>query len=95
MRLDGQPAELPSISIGNSAWTFIRKQCMRPCIDSIIAGRVLDGSNLHQSRGLQRTSRGDRPVEAIVQAVSRAGPDASVPVEDETTIKRFPPLRRQ
>ncbi len=34
-------------------------------------------------------------LEAIVQAVSRAGPDASVLVEDETTIKRFPPLRRQ
>jgi Integrase core domain. len=30
-----------------------------------------------------------------VEAVSRAGPDASVLVEDETTIKRFPPLRRQ
>jgi transposase len=34
-------------------------------------------------------------LEAIVEAVSRAGPDASVLVEDETTIKRFPPLRRQ
>ncbi|WP_259114003.1 IS630 family transposase, partial [Salinibacter ruber] len=34
-------------------------------------------------------------LEAIVQAVSRAGRDASVLVEDETTIKRFPPLRRQ
>ncbi|MCS4159607.1 IS630 family transposase [Salinibacter ruber] len=34
-------------------------------------------------------------LEAIVEAVSQAGPDASVLVEDETTIKRFPPLRRQ
>jgi len=34
-------------------------------------------------------------LEAIVEAVSEAGPDASVLVEDETTIKRFPPLRRQ
>lgn len=34
-------------------------------------------------------------LEAIVEAVSRAGPEASVLVEDETTIKRFPPLRRQ
>ncbi|MCS3937082.1 transposase [Salinibacter ruber] len=34
-------------------------------------------------------------LEAIVEAVSRAGPDASVLARDETTIKRFPPLRRQ
>jgi len=34
-------------------------------------------------------------LEAIVEAVAEAGPDASVLVEDETTIKRFPPLRRQ
>jgi transposase len=34
-------------------------------------------------------------LEAIVEAVSQADPDASVLVEDETTIKRFPPLRRQ
>ncbi|MCS4200116.1 hypothetical protein GGP93_001547 [Salinibacter ruber] len=34
-------------------------------------------------------------LEAIVQAVSRADPDASVLARDETTIKRFPPLRRQ
>jgi transposase len=34
-------------------------------------------------------------LEAIVEAVSQAGPDASVLVEDETTIKRFPPIRRQ
>jgi len=34
-------------------------------------------------------------LESIVEAVSEAGPDASVLVEDETTIKRFPPLRRQ
>ena len=34
-------------------------------------------------------------LEAIVEAVSPAGPDASVLVEDETTLKRFPPLRRQ
>jgi len=34
-------------------------------------------------------------LEAIVEAVSQAGPDASVLVEDETTLKRFPPLRRQ
>jgi transposase len=34
-------------------------------------------------------------LDAIVQAVSRAGPDASVLARDETTIKRFPPLRRQ
>ena len=34
-------------------------------------------------------------LETIVEAVSEAGPDASVLVEDETTIKRFPPLRRQ
>lgn len=34
-------------------------------------------------------------LEAIVEAVSQAGPDASVLVEDETTIKRFPPLRKQ
>ena len=34
-------------------------------------------------------------LEAIVEAVSQAGPDASVLVEDEATLKRFPPLRRQ
>jgi transposase len=34
-------------------------------------------------------------LEAIVEAVSRAGPEASVLVEDETQVKRFPPLRRQ
>ena len=34
-------------------------------------------------------------LEAIVAAVFKAGPEASVLVEDETTIKRFPPLRRQ
>lgn len=34
-------------------------------------------------------------LESIVEAVSKAGPAASVLVEDETTIKRFPPLRRQ
>lgn len=34
-------------------------------------------------------------LEAIVQAVSRAGLDTSVLARDETTIKRFPPLRRQ
>lgn len=30
-----------------------------------------------------------------MEAVSRAGREASVLVEDETTIRRFPPLRRQ
>ena len=30
-----------------------------------------------------------------MEAVSRVGREASVLVEDETTIKRFPPLRRQ
>jgi len=34
-------------------------------------------------------------LEAIVEAVSQAGREASVLVEDETTIKRFPPLGRQ
>lgn len=34
-------------------------------------------------------------LEAIVEAVAEAGPETSVLVEDETWIKRFPPLRRQ
>ncbi|MCS4184944.1 IS630 family transposase [Salinibacter ruber] len=34
-------------------------------------------------------------LEAIVEAVSQADPDASVLAQGETTIKRFPPLRRQ
>lgn len=32
---------------------------------------------------------------AIVEAVAEASPDASVLVEDETIVRRFPPLRRQ
>lgn len=34
-------------------------------------------------------------LETIVEAVAEAGPEASVLVEDETQVKRFPPLRRQ
>jgi len=34
-------------------------------------------------------------LETIVEAVAEAGPETSVLVEDETWIKRFPPLRRQ
>jgi len=34
-------------------------------------------------------------IQAIVEAVGKAGPDATVLVEDETEVKRFPPLRRQ
>lgn len=34
-------------------------------------------------------------IEAIVEAVAEAGPETSVLVEDETQVKRFPPLRRQ
>jgi Transposase and inactivated derivatives len=34
-------------------------------------------------------------LQAIVEAVAKAGPEASVLVEDETQVKRFPPLRRQ
>jgi len=34
-------------------------------------------------------------LEAIVEAVAEAGSETSVLVEDETWIKRFPPLRRQ
>ena len=33
--------------------------------------------------------------QAIVEAVAEAGPEASVLAEDETQVKRFPPLRRQ
>ncbi|MCS3859614.1 hypothetical protein [Salinibacter ruber] len=32
---------------------------------------------------------------AIVEAVGKAEPSATVLIEDETKIKRFPPLRRQ
>jgi transposase len=34
-------------------------------------------------------------LQTIVEAVAEAGPETSVLVEDETWIKRFPPLRRQ
>jgi len=34
-------------------------------------------------------------LQTIVEAVGEAGPDATVLIEDETEIKRFPPLRRQ
>ena len=34
-------------------------------------------------------------IQAIVEAVGEAGPDATVLIEDETEVKRFPPLRRQ
>ena len=34
-------------------------------------------------------------LQAIVEAVAEAGPEASVLAEDETQVKRFPPLRRQ
>lgn len=34
-------------------------------------------------------------IQAIVEAVAKAGRDATVLIEDETQVKRFPPLRRQ
>lgn len=34
-------------------------------------------------------------IQTVVEAVGEVGPDATVPVEDETEVKRFPPLRRQ
>lgn len=39
--------------------------------------------------------RYQRRLQAIVEAVAEAGRDTSVLVEDETSVKRFPPLRRQ
>ena len=34
-------------------------------------------------------------IQAIVEAIGEAGPGATVLIEDETEVKRFPPLRRQ
>ena len=34
-------------------------------------------------------------IQAIVEAVGEAGPNVTVLIEDETEVKRFPPLRRQ
>jgi len=92
----------PAILRRNSAWRSIPRPSGARCAAFSSGGNVSSGGSVRGASCRRIPAAGSLPpdpdyaehVRALVEAVATAGAETTILFEDETELRRFPPLRR-